>query len=131
MTRDERQARYRAEVAAIAGAQFGHVVFEDLDAPGRVVQVSNGIGDEPAVVEATPRYDGEPAQLTPQQRASLAALGFDVTALPYPRRLLSSREPGEAVDMFEPAFMALGSAAGFRLGLVSAENDSRVWADPV
>jgi hypothetical protein len=130
MTRDERQARYRAEVAAIAGARFGHVVFEDRDAPGRVVQVSTGLGDEPAVVEATPSYDGELARLTPYQRAGLAALGFDVTAEPYPRRLLSSREPMEAIDLFEPSFIALGSTAGFRLGLISAQNDSRAWADP-
>ena len=130
MTPDERLARYRAEVGAIDGSEYGHVVFTNLDQPDLVVQVATLGGQQPAVIEATPNYDGENARLTPAQRLALMALGFDVTAEPYPSRPLGGHGLTEAIDLFEPTFIALGSAPDFRLGLVSAENDHRAWADP-
>jgi hypothetical protein len=129
MTPDERLARYRAEVGAIDGSEYGHVVFTNLDRPDVVVQVATSGGRQPAVIEATPNYDGENARLTTEQRLALAALGFDVTAEPYPSRPLDHGLT-EAIDLFEPTFVALGSAPDFRLGLVSAENAHRVRADP-
>ena len=128
MTRDERLARYRTELGAIEGSELGYVVFSDGDHPDRVVQVT-AEGETSALIEATPNYDGELARLTPQQRLDLAALGYDVTVEPYPQRVVAGGL-GEAVDLLEPSFVALGAAPDFVPVLVAAENDTRAWADP-
>jgi hypothetical protein len=136
MTRDERLSRFQAVLTELDGVAYAYAVFEDVGRWGRVIQVGLGIHSDadapgyPDTIEATNRYGGEAADLTSEQATALTELGFDISAVPYPsRRVGAALATEETAKLCDDAFLALGAAVDFTVGVYSAASGEREWND--